>query len=40
VWGNGSASREFLCVDEAAEGIVLASGRYDDPDLVNLGLDR
>jgi GDP-L-fucose synthase len=38
VWGTGSASREFLYVDDAAEGIVLAAERYDDPDPVNLGV--
>lgn len=37
VWGTGSASREFLFVDDAARGIVLASERYDDPEPVNLG---
>jgi GDP-L-fucose synthase len=37
VWGTGSASREFLFVDDAAEGIVLAAERYDDPEPVNLG---
>lgn len=37
VWGTGSASREFLYVDDAAEGIVLATECYDDPDPVNLG---
>ena len=37
VWGTGSASREFLYVDDAAEGIVLAAERYDGPDPVNLG---
>ena len=40
VWGTGSASREFLYVDDAAEGIVLAADRYDDPDPVNLGTGR
>lgn len=40
VWGTGSASREFLYVDDAAEGIVLAAERYDDADPVNLGADR
>jgi GDP-L-fucose synthase len=40
VWGTGSASREFLFVDDAAEGIVLAAERYDDPEPVNLGADR
>ncbi len=37
VWGSGSASREFLYVDDAAEGIVLAAERYDGPEPVNLG---
>jgi len=40
VWGTGSASREFLYVDDAAEGIVLAAEFYDDGDPVNLGADR
>src|SRR5512147_397645 len=31
VWGTGAASREFLYVDDAAEGIVLATERYDKP---------
>jgi len=37
VWGSGRATREFLYVEDAAEGIVLAMERYDDPDPVNLG---
>lgn len=37
VWGTGSASREFLFVDDAAEGIVLALERYDKPEPVNIG---
>jgi GDP-L-fucose synthase len=37
-WGTGSASREFLYVDDAAAGIVLASERYDGRDPVNLGV--
>jgi GDP-L-fucose synthase len=37
VWGTGSASREFLFVDDCAEGIVLATERYDGDDPVNLG---
>jgi GDP-L-fucose synthase len=40
VWGTGSASREFLYVDDAAEGIVLGTERYDDADPVNLGVGR
>ncbi len=37
VWGDGSPTREFLYVDDAAEGILLASERYNDPAPVNLG---
>ncbi len=37
VWGTGSPSREFLYVDDAARGIVLAAERYDGIDPVNLG---
>jgi len=37
VWGTGKASREFLYVDDAAEGIVTGTELYDDPDPVNLG---
>jgi GDP-L-fucose synthase len=40
VWGTGSASREFLYVDDAAEGIVLAAERYDGPEPVNLGANH
>ncbi|HEY8286874.1 MAG TPA: GDP-L-fucose synthase [Chloroflexota bacterium] len=36
-WGDGSASREFLYVGDAAEGIVLAAERYDGAEPVNLG---
>ncbi len=37
VWGTGNASREFLYVDDAADGIILATERYDDSEPVNLG---
>lgn len=37
VWGDGSPTREFLYVDDAAEGIVLAAERYNDSMPVNLG---
>ena len=37
VWGTGSASREFLYVDDAAEGILLAAEHYNEPAPVNLG---
>ena len=40
VWGTGAASREFLYVDDAAEGIVLAAESYDGPLPVNLGTDE
>ena len=37
VWGTGTASREFIYVDDAAEGIVAAAERYDGGDPVNIG---
>ena len=37
VWGTGKASREFLFVEDAAEGIILAAERYDKPEPVNIG---
>src|SRR5215475_15463825 len=37
VWGDGSATREFLYVDDASEAIVRATERYEGPDPVNLG---
>ena len=37
VWGDGSPSREFLHVRDAARAIVLAAARYDGPEPVNLG---
>jgi GDP-L-fucose synthase len=40
VWGTGSASREFLYVEDAAEGVVLAAERYDGAEPVNLGTDE
>lgn len=40
VWGTGSASREFLYVDDAARGIVLAAQHHDDVQPVNLGANR
>ena len=39
VWGTGNATREFLYVDDAARGIVMASELYDRPDPVNLGAE-
>jgi GDP-L-fucose synthase len=40
VWGTGKASREFLYVEDAAEGVLLATEKYDKPDPVNLGASR
>jgi len=37
LWGTGKPTREFLYVDDAAEGIVLALERYDEPEPINLG---
>jgi GDP-L-fucose synthase len=37
VWGDGTPTREFLYVDDAAEGILLAAERYDSSSPVNLG---
>ena len=40
VWGTGNASREFLYVEDAADGILQAAERYDGGDPVNLGADE
>lgn len=40
VWGTGTASREFLYVEDAAEGIVAAAERVADPTPINLGTGR
>jgi len=37
LWGDGSPTREFLYVEDAAEGIVLAAEKYNKSDPVNLG---
>ena len=37
VWGSGAATREFLYVEDAADGLVGAAERYDGPEPVNLG---
>jgi GDP-L-fucose synthase len=39
-WGTGSASREFLYVDDCAEAIVAATERYESPEPVNIGVGR
>jgi GDP-L-fucose synthase len=40
VWGTGSASREYLYVDDAARAVVLAADRYDGSEPINLGTNR
>ena len=35
-WGSGKPTREFLYVEDAAEGIVLATEKYNKPEPVNL----
>ncbi|MBN2187350.1 MAG: GDP-L-fucose synthase [Dehalococcoidia bacterium] len=37
VWGTGKATREFLYIEDAAEGIILATEKYDKPEPINLG---
>ncbi len=39
LWGTGKVSREFLYVEDAAEGIISATEQYNKPDPVNLGND-
>lgn len=36
-WGTGAPTREFLYVEDAAEGILLATEKYDKPEPINLG---
>jgi len=38
-WGTGRATRGFLYVEDAAEGIILATQKYEKPDPINLGFD-
>lgn len=40
VWGSGNPTREFLYVDDAARGILLAAEHYDKPEPVNLGTSQ
>jgi GDP-L-fucose synthase len=37
IWGTGKPTREFLYVEDAAEGILLAAEKYNKPDPINLG---
>jgi GDP-L-fucose synthase len=39
-WGTGSPSREFLYVEDCAQGLVLAMEKYDSPEPMNLGSGR
>lgn len=39
-WGSGNVSREFLYVEDCAEGMVLAAAHYDEAEPVNLGSGR
>jgi GDP-L-fucose synthase len=40
VWGTGKVSREFLYVEDAADGIILATERYNKSEPVNLGMGK
>lgn len=40
VWGSGNPTREFLYVEDAAEGIILATEKYDKPEPINLGSEK
>lgn len=40
VWGDGSPSREFLYIEDAAEAVVLATKNYDEPEPVNIGTGK
>ena len=37
VWGTGNPTREYLYVEDVAEGILLATKKYDNPEPLNLG---
>jgi len=37
IWGTGQVSREFLYVEDAAEGIILATEKYNKPEPLNIG---
>lgn len=40
IWGTGEATREFLYIEDAAEGIILATERYNEAEPVNLGTGK
>ena len=39
VWGTGKPTRGFLYVEDGAEGIILATEKYDKPEPINIGSD-
>ena len=40
MWGDGSPTRDFLYVEDAARGIILAAERYDESEPMNLGSEE
>jgi len=40
LWGDGSPTRDFLYVEDAARGIILAAEKYDEPEPINLGSEE
>ena len=40
LWGDGTPTRDFLYVEEASRGIILAADKYDDPLPINLGSEE
>ena len=40
LWGDGTPTRDFLYVEDAAKGIILAADKYDDPLPINLGSEE
>ncbi len=40
VWGTGRATREFLYVEDGAEGIILATEKYNKPEPINIGTGK
>ena len=40
LWGDGQPTRDFLFVDDAADGIILAAQKYDDASPINLGAQK
>ena len=40
LWGDGTPTRDFLYVEDAARGIILAADKYDDPLPINLGSEK